>query len=54
MKNYITDWAARLAIMTAFTVLSRVPWTSLAVAVIFLLVIDLFQYAYRTYGDKKQ
>ena len=61
-SQYLTSWIGRLIgittgnvfMVTAFHYSLKNAMLSCVVAVIFLLVIDLFQYAYRTYGDRKQ
>lgn len=63
MTDYFATWIARtiLLFLGWIILVSLIPnfspvdaSLSCIVAAIFLLVIDLFQYAYRTYGDKKQ
>jgi len=63
MTDYFATWVARLVMLfLAWAILVSFVFNyppkdatlSCVIAAIFLLVIDLFQYAYRTYGDKKQ
>lgn len=62
MSDYTLTWIARLVswsliggvFVFKFNYPIREVMIAAGAAVIILLVIDLFQYAYRTYGDRKQ